>query len=93
MSWARKNEGYRLYLERKGKSYLLVDPETMEGVGEVMVNNNPENPQLAGCAVSRGYLYSKCKRASWDEMPKVWQEALSYWIDGKEKEYRGLWRI
>ena len=109
MGWPKKNEGFRLYFERASKAYLLVEipePEELEaerksghyrkgfeGVGEVLQNNNPENPCLASCNPSPEYLYKKCRRASWDEMPEVWQKALAEWINGKPEDFRGLWRM
>ena len=93
MGWAKKNEGLRLYYERKAKTYLLVDPESMDGIGEVMIHNDPERPMLATTGVSHAHLYRKCRRASWDDMPPVWKTAMLYWLDKNPKEYRGLWRI
>ena len=107
MGWPKKNEGFRLYFERKNKTYLLVEIPTpeqeqknrmyyakgYEGIGELLVNNDPERPMLCTCNPSRDYLYKNCRRVSWDEMPEVWQNALAKWINGKPKDFRGLWRM
>lgn len=108
MGWARKNEGFRLYFERKDKTYLLVDipsPQQqkldrgscMDGshsaIGEVMVNNDPDNPKLATTSVAPMHLYKKCRRVSWSDMPEVWQKALAEWIVGDPKDFRGLWKM
>jgi len=109
MGWPKKNEGFRLYFERKAKTYLLVEiptPEELkeerkggyyrkgyEGVGEVLVNNNPENPALCSCNPSPDYLYKNCRRAQWSDMPEIWQKALAKWINGEPTDYRGLWKV
>jgi hypothetical protein len=93
MGWPRKNEGLRVYFERKEKSYLLYDPVNHEGVGEVLVDNNPQKPMLASTSVSPIYLANHCKRVQWDEMPEVWQHALQSWLSDNPKNYRGLWRM
>jgi len=108
MGWPRKNEGFRIYFERKDKTYLLVVIPTLEeleeerkggyyrkgyeGVGEVMVNNNPDNPKLCSCNPSPGYLRN-CRRVQWTDMPEVWQDALKSWINGHPKDYRGFWKV
>ena len=108
MGWPKKNEGFRLYFERKAKTYLLVDiptPEearerrlaylggTYECIGEVLEHNNPENPCLATSSVSPMHLYKKCRRVQWSDMPEVWQKALAQWMNGEPKDYRGLWKV
>jgi hypothetical protein len=98
MGWS-KNKGLRLYFERKGKSYLLVDTMNVtprgfyEAIGEVLINNNPNSPMLCSTSAQPLYLYCKCRRASWDEMPPIWKRALRQWINGSPKKHRGLWRI
>ena len=108
MGWPKKNEGFRVYLERKAKSYLLVcipTPEeererrlaylggTYDGVGEVMCDNNPERPCVASCNVAPMHLYKKCRRVQWSDLPKVWQDALAEWMNGSPEDYRGLWKV
>jgi hypothetical protein len=93
MGWPRKNERLRLYFERKAKTYLLYDPETGEGVGEIMMYNDPEKPSLASTSISTVYLYKKCCRVQWSDMPMVWQDALAKWLTDKPKDYRGFWKI
>ena len=100
MGWPKKNEGFRLYFERKAKSYLLVDPDAVisgsnncECIGEVLIQNDPERPCTASSSVSPMYLYKKCRRASWSEMPEIWQRALAEWMTGKPEDHRGLWRM
>lgn len=99
MGWPKKDEGLRLYFERKTKSYLILDPEKnygkycYSGVAEVMTNNDPDNPCLGTTEISGDHLYHHCRRASWVELPPVWQNALAQWIEGKPEDYRGLWRI
>lgn len=99
MGWPKKNEGLRLYFERKGKSYLLVDPSRLNGsnsydaIGELLINNDPENPKLCTTSVSPAYIHSACKRSSWSEMPIVWQQAFLNYLNEKPEKYRGLWKI
>lgn len=93
MGWPKKDEGFRLYLERKAKSYLLVEIPTYDSVGEMLIDNDPERPCLGSCNPDHSHLYKKCKRVSWDEMPEVWQKALAQWITGEPEDYRGLWRM
>jgi len=99
MGWPKKNEGLRLYFERKGKSFLLVDPEarlsdgSYETIGETLIENDPQKPKLSSGSASPGYLHTRCRRASWGDMPRVWQEALKAWLTRPPEEYRGLWRI
>ena len=99
MGWPKKNEGARLYFERAAKTYLLVFPDlvctsgNLECVGEVMCHNNPENPRLASSSASPSYLYQKARRAQWDEMPQVWQENMSLWLNDRPEDIRGLWRM
>ena len=107
MGWPKKNEGFRLYFERKTKTYLLVEiptPEearerrlaylggTYNAVGEVLVENNPEHPCLATTNVHPMHLYKKCRRVEWRDMPDIWKRMLERWIDGEPRDYRGLWK-
>jgi hypothetical protein len=99
MSWPRKDDGLRLYFVRKGKSYDLVDTKAMspsgnyECVGEVLVDNDPATPMLATSSCSPGYLYGHCRRAAWEDMPRVWRKALRTWVAGTLKSHRGLHRM
>lgn len=93
MGWPKKNEGLRVYLEKKGKSYLLYDPETREGIGEIMINNDPDRPMLASTGVSPMYLYRHCRRVDWNELPDIWKISLGEWLQDKPENYRGLFRI
>jgi len=103
MGWPKKNEEYRLYYERKAKTYLLItiDPNhkgTHSCVCEVLTNNNPENPMLCHSDCSPLYISENwLKRVQWDELPKVWQAAFKDChldIDPREhpENIRGLWR-
>ena len=99
MGWPVKNEGFRLYFERKAKSYILLDPEEINfdgsfpAVSEMMVNNDPARPVLGTGSVSYNYLYRHCKRVSWGQMPPVWQRTLTPWMMvGDPLQHRGLWR-
>jgi hypothetical protein len=99
MSWPRKDDGLRLYFERKGKSYMLVDTKAAnssgdyECVGEVLVDNDPKTPRLASSSCSSLYLYQKCRRAAWEDMPRVWRKAFRTWVVGMLKSHRGLRRM
>lgn len=101
MSWPRKDDGLRLYFERKPKTYLLVNTKAMtpsdrwryECVGEVYCQNNPDNPALASSSCDHRYLYTKCRRVAWEDMPMVWRRALRQWMTGTVKSHRGLRRM
>lgn len=99
MGWPKKDAEGRLYYERTSKSYIMVfhdlrDPSgNYECVSEVMINNDPENPSLASGGVSPLYLSGKCSRASWSEMPKVWQNVFRSWLNIEPEECRGFWRM
>ena len=105
MGWPKKDERLRLYFERKAKTYLLIDlDESKEGqkalstvaywgIGEVLIDNNPERPCLATTSVSAMHLYKKCRRAQWSDMPEVWQQALGEWLTEPPENYRGLWKV
>lgn len=69
MGWPKKEEGLRLYFERKYKSYMIYDPDTNEYIGEALIDNNPEDPHLASGSTDHRYIYCKCKRVSWSELP------------------------
>jgi len=108
MGWPKKNEVFRLYFERKAKTYLLVElipeeertelfrsghrGEFLSAAGELMTHNDPERPVLCSCNPSSEYIYKKCKRVQWSDMPEVWQDALRMWIPGKPEDFRGLWK-
>lgn len=93
MGWPKKNERLRLYFERKPKSYLLYDPETQEGIAELLIDNDPNDPTLCTTTVSPIYLYQKCRRASWNDLPKVWRDAFKGYLVDEPEDYRGLWRM
>lgn len=104
MGWPRKHEEYRLYLDRKDKTYILVSTEMRSPDGcyscvqELMKNNDPEHPKLTTGKVSDEYIRSHCRRVSWNDLPAVWQrEFMDKWFDQPPKEdprnCRGLWRI
>lgn len=102
MGWPKKNEVARLYYERAAKTYLMVfqgeeyrNPKgEQEAVGELLIHNDPENPKLCSCSVSPVYLYKKCKRVSFSDMPYIWQKEMLKWIDVDNlKEIRGIWRM
>ena len=98
MGWPKKG-ALRLYYERKGKSYMVVDHSAacpsgnLECVGELLIDNDPQRPMLCSSSASPGYLYSRCRRASWDEMPPIWQQALGNYLEGTPQDHRGLWRM
>jgi hypothetical protein len=98
MSWP-KTKGLRLYLQRKDKSYLLVDLDqqcldgSYECIGETLVDNDPKKPMLSSSSCSSLFLYKKCRRVSWSDMPRVWKGALRKYIVGSPKKHRGLWRM
>ncbi len=98
MGWP-KNKGLRLFFERKAKSFLLLDygefncSGNIDGIGELMIDNDPERPMLCTCSAAPLYLYRNCRRASWSEMPTIWQSALAEWIEGEPSTHRGLWRM
>ena len=103
MGWPKKREEYRLYYERKAKTYLLVhidDGQTGKHscVGELMTNNNPEKPCLFHGECSDSYIYTNwLKRMQWNELPEVWQRAFKQFhfdIEPIEtpETIRGLWR-
>lgn len=98
MGWPRRDADERLYFERASKSYIMVFhnlffKSNYECVSEVMVDNDPNSPHLASGGVSPRYLYSKCRRASWNDMPKVWQDAFRPWLNVEPEECRGFWRM
>ena len=98
MGWPKKDAEERLYFERASKSYIMMFHNlsfngNYECVSEVMVNNDPEHPSLASGGVSPCYLRDNCSRASWSELPKVWQDAFRSWISVEPEECRGFWRM
>lgn len=93
MGWPRSDERLRVYYERRNKTYLLLDPDTMECIGEVLVNNDPDVPRLASSTTNRSYLCGHCSRRSWSQVPEVWRKALAEWMVDDPEEYRGLWNM
>lgn len=93
MGWPRKEEGLRLYFERKAKTYLLYDPDTQEGIGEVTLQVDPSTPCLATTSVTSLYLMNHCRRVAWIELPRKWQDAFTQWMIDDPTTYRGLWRM
>jgi len=100
MGWPKKNQEAKLYYERKAKTYLLVflNHESMfsnlDAVGEVYINNDPEQPALAGTTVSPAYISDNwLPRVQWDELPEVWQKSFKEWFNGKPENIRGFWRV
>lgn len=104
MGWPKKREGYRLYYERKKKTYLLV---IMDGernfihscVAELMTNNDPEHPCLFHGECSEIYIRNNwLKRVQWNEVPEVWRQTFKdahFDIEPIEEPetIRGLWRV
>jgi hypothetical protein len=97
MGWPKKDADEKLYFERKAKTYLMVffDRETRrnEGIGEMLIDSDLESPMLGDCAPSPIYLYKKCRRVSWSDMPKVWQDAFRVCLNVEPEECRGFWRM
>jgi len=104
MGWPKKCEEYRLYYERKKKTYLLVvickeRHSNHSCIGELMINNDPERPCLFHGECSEAYIRDNwLKRVQWDEVPEVWRQAFKaahFDIEPIEKPetIRGLWRV
>jgi len=99
MGWPKKDDGLRLYFERKGKSYMLVDVKAACGsgmyecIGELLIYNDPASPMLCSSSCAPMYLYKKCRRVAWEDMPMVWRKALRQWVGGTLKSHRGLRRM
>lgn len=97
MGWPKKDADEKIYFERAAKTYLMVffDKETRryDGVGEVLTYNDPERPVLGSCSPSPMHFYRKCRRVSWNDMPKVWQDAFRPWLNVEPEECRGFWRM
>jgi len=70
MGWPKKNEEYRLYYEAGKKTYLLVSTKRIcldgshEAVGELFIDNDPEDPSVCSTSVSPMHIYRKCKRVA-----------------------------
>jgi hypothetical protein len=106
MGWPKKDK-MRLYYDRTDKSYLMVlqgnnhrNPNgCQECVSELMEDNDPNNPKLCLGSVHPDHIRGHCKRVSWGDLPKVWQdEFLSCYLHS-DPEYmvepenvRGFWR-
>lgn len=97
MAWARKNETFRLYYERLTQSYLLVDVSGTSPLGNYSAIGSysfgSSKPSLASTGVAPSYLRNRCKRVSWDELPRQWQQAFRRWLNVKPKDVRGFWRL
>lgn len=106
MGWPKTREKYRLYFDRKHKSYLLVsmDPELVGPhgnrpcLGELLIRGDPDNPRICTSDVSDRYTYTSCRRVSWNDLPEVWKQAfIRTWFSHEPvedpTECRGLWRI
>jgi len=98
MGWPKKDD-LRLYFERAKKTYLLIDPNSRcpdgsyEAEGELLIDNNPESPCLCSTSASPIYLYQKCRRAQWSDMPPIWQKAMAEYVNGDPQTVKGLWRL
>ena len=96
MGWPRKNEGYRLYLERKDKSYIMValaNGRATDGCLEAIANVHPDShPCLMTTGVYDAYLRNACRRVEWSELPKEWQAAFLMKLDDLPVNIRGFWR-
>jgi len=101
MGWPKKNEFYRLYYERKNKTYLLVEvlndsrnPDgSYQAYGELLINNDPDKPTLCETSVSPMHIYKKCRRVSWKDVPGVWQKAFLDRMSFPPEMIRGFWKI
>ena len=95
MGWSRKNDGARLYQEKKDKSFILVITENgiHSGCYEAVANvHEGPNPTLASTGVSQGYLLNCCKRVQWSDLPRIWQREFERWMNQTPQETRGLWK-
>jgi hypothetical protein len=99
MGWPRKNESCRLYFEKGDKSYMLVIVENgknARGHYEVIANFQASPlPCLCSSSTSDEYLRNCCRRVSWSDLPRIWQNAflmLMDW-DAKPEEIRGFWKM
>lgn len=102
MGWPKKHDEYRIYYERKSKTYLLVyvdGLDTHNCVGEILINNDPDNPRLAHMECSEYYIRKNwLKRVQWSDLPTVWQDAFKrvhFDIDPIERPEAiiGLWKV
>jgi hypothetical protein len=85
MGWPRKNDGCRLYRERKDKSFILVITENGANPGghfDAIANVHADaTPSLASTLVSPLYLHDRCRRAKWSDLPEEWQRAFGLWME------------
>lgn len=108
MGWPKKNETFRLYYERKNKTYLMVSinerhegtsylscarVSCYEAVGELMQEPDPKAPWPCTTSVSPMHLYMKCRRVSWNELPKIWKDSFNSYLELPPQMVRGFWRI
>ncbi len=104
MGWPKKNEKYRLYFEKRQKTYLLVQVDhkirrsLFNAVGELSKREDPDVLRLDYLTVSITYLHKSCRRVEWNELPVKWRKAflemwfLKYPVENPF-ERKGLWRV
>ena len=100
MGWPRKNDGCRLYQERKDKSFILVITENgRNSQGDFGALGNvyeDSSPCLASTQVSPVYLHDRCRRVQWSDLPDEWRRAFGLWMeewDQPPKQIRGFWQV
>jgi hypothetical protein len=100
MGWPRKNDGCRLYQERKDKSFVLAITENgknAEGDFGAIANVHADAmPCLASTLVNPLYLYERCRRVQWSDLPGEWQRAFGLWMeewDQTPEQIRGFWQV
>lgn len=106
MSWSRKNDEMRLYLDETEGAYLLVFPSRDgDWIGnlDAVANVYPgSDPSLVYCSIDSSYLTGwDRKRVAWNDLPPEWQEAFRQymaprWEDEpafEPESIRGLWRM
>lgn len=99
MGWPRKNDGGRIYKDKKERGYFIIfmDLEHLqfggyEAIANVLVG---DSPSLGTCTISPNYLANKWpKRVEWSELPEEWQRAFRPWLgdDVTPESIRGFWR-
>jgi hypothetical protein len=83
MGWPRKGD-YRLFQERKDKSFILVCVAERNASGNWdaigNVHEGPE-PSLAGCSTNNSYLSRFTRRVAWSDLPAEWKKAFMRYMN------------